>query len=547
MLFWITAALVLFAGLGIPSLRGSEDRFAEITREMVQSGDYLRPRLNGEPHFHKPLLSYWAIAAASEATGRLTELAARLPSAVAAIIALAATIRLGAALWGAAVGRLAGWLLLGSYGFLFWARTAAADMENLAAVILAVAWFRLREHRPTLSLYLVFGLVCAVGAQAKGLAAIALPVVVLAPHLLRHRRWREHVQPGPLALSLVAAGGVYLAPFLLGEWERGGLSVFDAFRAGDPESGLYMVFQENVRRFYAPHDHRGSVFTYAGALPVLLLPWSLVFFASLGDCVRDRLRIDPETKWILWAVAIVFALFTLSGSRRSYYILPILPFCTLLMSAVLVAETRASMTAVALRWTTRALLGAAFLEAAAAVAMVPAGWALGVEVSVSLVLATAGIAVATACLYARGVRQRASATLIAVPLSMVLLGGYFVLQYPELDGFRTEKPFALKLRTEAQKMAPRRVAFVRHVPALFPFYMGAASPVPVLRDSRSAREFAEAGEGLIVASPRTLRSVADLAVFGRPPEFQEELFPWSPVEERLGAWRVGVLPMDTGE
>ena len=47
--FWIVASVVLFGMLGVPSLRGSEDRFAEITREMLLCGDFFHPRLNGQP------------------------------------------------------------------------------------------------------------------------------------------------------------------------------------------------------------------------------------------------------------------------------------------------------------------------------------------------------------------------------------------------------------------------------------------------------------------------------------------------------------------
>lgn len=543
---WIVAALVLFGGLGVPSLRGSEDRFAEITREMLLTGDFLHPRLNGESHFHKPLLSYWAIALASWLVGTLNELAARLPSAVAAFVALLATVRLGAELWGPAAGRVAGWVLLTSYGFLFWGRTAAADMENLAAVILAVAWFRMREDRPMASLYIVFGLICAVGAQAKGLAAIIVPIVVLMPHLLRFRRWRDHVRPMWLLMALVASASVYLAPFVWAEITRDGGSGVEAIRAGDPESGLYMVFQENVRRFYAPHDHRGSVFTYVAALPVLLLPWSLVFVGALVDCARDRLRLDPETRWVLWAIALVFALFTLSGSRRSYYILPILPFCALLIGAVLVSETRASVAAIALRWTIYALLAAVGLEAIVALLGTPLAWAFELDTPAGLILVTMGLAVAAYFGHRRGVRRGVAAPYLAIGLSAFLIGGYFVLQYPRLDRFRTEKPFALELRAVADRTGDR-VAFVRHVPSLFPFYMQAETPIPVLRDAGSVRAFLSAGQGWVVASPRTLRAIPDVEWFTRPADLREALYPWDPPDERLGAWRLGVLPNDTGD
>lgn len=547
--FWLSAVALVTIGLGIPGLRGSEDRFAEITREMVLAGDYFHPTLNGEPHFHKPLLSYWAIAAASGVVGGLGELAARLPSAVAGLLAVWATVRLASRLWQPAVGRLAGWILLTSYGFLFWSRTASADMENVAAVILAVAWFRLREDRAGVVFYTTFGLICAVGAHAKGLAAIVLPVLVLVPHLLTYGRWRDHRRPGALVVAALVAGGVYLAPFVWADVARvDAPPILESVAGGDPESGLYMVFQENVRRFYAPHDHRGPVHTYLFALPVLLLPWSLVFLAAIADCVRDRSRLDPETRWVGWAILLIFTVFTVSSSRRSYYILPILPFCALLVAALMTGATRRRFVSVALRWTTTGLLCSAAVAGAVAVAAWPVGKVYGIEVPPGLVGLTLAQVVAAWLVWNRCDRASRPSASVTIALAVILLGGYFTMQYPILDRFRTEKPFALALAEASDGLPPGRVAFARHVPALFPFYLDAEVPLPVLTDAAAVRAFVEAGDGIIVASPRTrARIEGDVGEwFEGAPEFEEPLFPWDPPDERLGAWRTGVLSTGPG-
>ncbi len=548
--FWATAVVVLFVALGVPSLRGSEDRFAEITREMLQSGDYFHPTLNGESHFHKPLASYWAIAAASWLVGGLGELAARLPSAAAGLVALGATVWLGRALWGVAVGRLAGWLLLSTYGFLLWSRTAAADMENAAAVILAVAWFRWGEDRPGWFFYSGFALICAVGAHAKGLATIVLPVVVLVPHLWRYERWRDHLRPGPLALAACVGAVAYLAPFLWAEGSRGAEgSLIDALVAGDPQSGLYMVFQENVRRFYAPHDHRGGVYTYVLALPVLLLPWALVFGAALVDGVRDRVRLDPETRWILSSTVLIFAVFTASGSRRSYYILPILPFCALVVAAVSSGEVRRRLVAPALRWTGIALAVAVAIEGAVVLVALPSSFGLSVAFPVRLAVTTLALVAVGYVVWARGtlVLTRIARRLdlpvgFALPLalSLVVFGGYFTLQYPLLDRFRTEKPFALELREVASGLPSSRVAFVDHVPSLFPFYMEASGPFPVLTGGDDVRTFVGGGPCVVVATSRDLARLEDVpsGLFENSPDLEETLHPWDSEEKQLRAWRI---------
>src|SRR3954452_11645500 len=80
------AYFLFFFGLGrTPLLDPDEPVYGQIAREMVQTGNWLTPHLAGKPWFDKPPLFYWAEAASMLALGP-TELAARLPSAVAALL-----------------------------------------------------------------------------------------------------------------------------------------------------------------------------------------------------------------------------------------------------------------------------------------------------------------------------------------------------------------------------------------------------------------------------------------------------------------------------
>ena len=191
----------------------SSGRWAEITREMFLTGDFFHPTINGEPYFDKPLLTYWFIALISLVTGRLNEWTIRIPSAVSGLLTLWATIYIGRRLWSEKVGLIAGWILLTTYGVLFWSRTASADMENVAAVMLAVAWYWARRERPDFLTFLVFYLICCLGAHTKGLTAVVVPILALLPDVVRERRWRmllsfSHV----LALAIGAV--VYFTPFI---------------------------------------------------------------------------------------------------------------------------------------------------------------------------------------------------------------------------------------------------------------------------------------------------------------------------------------------
>ena len=88
---WILAAVALAVGidnLDRPLANPDEGRYSEISREMVASGDWVTPRLDGIKYFEKPPLQYWATAAAYEALGT-NEAASRLYTWAAGFFTLA--------------------------------------------------------------------------------------------------------------------------------------------------------------------------------------------------------------------------------------------------------------------------------------------------------------------------------------------------------------------------------------------------------------------------------------------------------------------------
>ncbi|MGE5293996.1 MAG: ArnT family glycosyltransferase, partial [Solirubrobacterales bacterium] len=320
-LLWSAAILCTVCFLGARGLWGAEDRWAEIAREMRLTGDYFHPRLNGEAYFDKPLLTYWLILPAAAIAGRLDEAVARAPSVVAGLIALGATMSLARRLGTARQGRTAGWILLSMLGFLFWARTAEADMENLAAIILAVAWYWARRDKPGFVSYVVFYVICFVGSQTKGMAAIALPILLVLPDVLKGQRWRSYLSVSH-ALAILVGLAVYVMPLVYAETTR----------TGYQQSGLYMAFKENIVRYFRPFDHKEPFYVYLGYVPELVFPWTPLFVAAVWTAITTFRRCDWPGQWLSLSILLVFLFFTLSGSRRSYYILPILPFVAIQIS-----------------------------------------------------------------------------------------------------------------------------------------------------------------------------------------------------------------------
>ncbi|MBO4631959.1 MAG: glycosyltransferase family 39 protein [Lentisphaeria bacterium] len=326
-LFWTAAVLMLFLNLHIGGLRGSEGRWAEVVRTMFLTGDFLHPMINFEPYFDKPLFSYWTIAAGSVFCGGIvTELLIRIPSALAGLVTLWAARLIAIRFEGKTTGFFAGWILLTVYSFAFWGRLGEADMLNLAFGTLAVGWYVLNREKNSFSAYLIFGLLCAVGGQTKGLSAIAVPVLAVLADLALSRGWKKHLNWKICAAGIISVG-VYLTPFLVA-----------ALKEDYSDNGLALVFQENIQRFFNSLDHKQPWYAYFIHLPQLFLPWTPFLILALIAGIRRWKNSEENDRWVLVSIGLIFSVFSLSDSKRVYYILPILPFCAILTARFMLSE-----------------------------------------------------------------------------------------------------------------------------------------------------------------------------------------------------------------
>src|SRR5262249_41175270 len=113
------ACLLLLVRLGRRALWTPEGRWGALCPGRGRSGRLLHPTLFGEPYDDKPPLSYWLMLGAARVRGALDELALRLPGALAGLLAVWCTCRLGMRLSGRSAGLAAGWTLATTYYFVF--------------------------------------------------------------------------------------------------------------------------------------------------------------------------------------------------------------------------------------------------------------------------------------------------------------------------------------------------------------------------------------------------------------------------------------------
>ncbi len=316
----IASIALLFFMLGSAELWTQEGRWAAICSEMILRKDYLHPYLFGHAYYDKPLFSYWLVLAFAYVFGHLNEWALRLPSALSGLLTIICCYLLGKRILTRQTGLLSAWMLLTSYYFVFWSRVSSADMLNVAGIMVAVTWYFYHREDSRIRSYTVFFCILAVSSLFKGPVATVLACLAILPELLHNKSWRQHVN-FKLLISLIPAILIYLAPFILSNLTSG---------QHYSESGLYEVFRENVVRYVHPFDQIKPFYIYFYYLPIYMLPWGILLIPAIIYYIRHWRQLDTAERWCAWASLLTFLFLMGSGSRRSYYILPVVPFATLM-------------------------------------------------------------------------------------------------------------------------------------------------------------------------------------------------------------------------
>lgn len=488
LLLALLAAFLVLPGLGGRTLwNPDEARYAEVAREMRLLGEWLVPHLNGQVYSQKPPLLFWLINAASFVTGGLTEWAARLPSAAAAVAGALLTYRIGRRFF----SRRAGWLAAAAFAtsakVLWQGRFGQIDML-LTALVAAAVWFWVRgytEGRPRL--HALFFLFAGLATLAKGPAGLLPPLLSIVVYLLvvRERGELRRMRIGLGLLLWAAVVAAWLVPA--------------ALDAG-PGYLRAILVEQNVTRYADPWHHFRPPWYYLWVLPADFFPWSaLLPTALVVGWKRVRTSVGGRARQgylfaLCWTV-VTLVFFSASPAKRTVYILTMYPAMALLVGAALdrgaarweelsKGERRAFVWPLGVVAAFGLLVAAAVPVAAPlhAADLMPLGAGLVTEVAAGFVLLAAG-ALAAWWLARRG-RVTAAAGALAggtAALGLVL----FLLSVPRLDAVKSARPLSGLL---VERLGPGEpYAIYPRLDAAFLYYTGRYS-VPVQGEAE-LREF----------------------------------------------------------
>ena len=309
----VLLGLPLFISLETSSIwDSSEAYYVQTPREMLEHGDWVSPRFNGQLRLNKPPLSYWLVALFYDRLG-VSLFWERFVIALLAYGCLWTVFLLGKLLVSERVGLLATVIFATTFRFQILAHRLLIDILLLFCILVALTAFLYWWKQDKKIGLVVASLFLALGFLAKG-PIILLPLAILAVFTVFSGS-AERLGRAPLFWSLsifilVSSSWYLVLGFTLG-WDH--VSNF--------------FWKENFGRFTTVDFGPSRGFLYY--LPVFLadyFPWSIIFLGCLACKSKKVVSAGQYLPLLLtlWLAAFI-CFFSLSHNKQEYYILPVYP------------------------------------------------------------------------------------------------------------------------------------------------------------------------------------------------------------------------------
>ena len=460
-----------------------EPRFARTACEILQTGEWLLPTMNGRVFAHKPPLTFWTMAAGMAVFG-VNSVAARLP----AVLSLAATgwlvFLLGRRLFSPRVGFWSSAILMSSVITMYMGSAAMVDAPLLAFISLAM-WAHLKGLFHPGRWYLYWPvLALALGLSELTKHPVGMATVVPATFFSTWMLRKDMQVPKCYWLGLVAA---YATGYALHQaW-------FIPVRNMAPGFAEEILGRQIVGRIFSPMEGHGanSLLGYLALVPIyvpILLvgfaPWSVFLPAGISALIRRHVGDRTARVFLLsWALPI-FILFSLTATKLPHYILPMFPPAALLTAATLEAWRTRHLDHRDRRWLnvgawllTSVAFGVGMLLCLAVFFMGPYPWRIGMVIPGVVILGLSLIVFRL--IKSEKVHRAAQVLLVGMPLLM-LLSAQLVL--PAIEPLIKVSPVLAEI-IRVHRLPHEPVAMSGYTEPSFIFYMNLPvdQPITVLK------------------------------------------------------------------
>ncbi|MGB7580858.1 MAG: glycosyltransferase family 39 protein [Sedimentisphaerales bacterium] len=488
-----TALYLLIAGSSTLWDR-DEPRYARVTAEMVESGNYLVPTFNGEVWFDKPILLYWLMSVPVRLLGP-SEIACRFTGVMGTAVTLLLTFFIGKKLYDAKAGLWAEAILGTTLLMLFVGSSALVDGIALPFIVGAMAIFigRLGEKIQAFDAG-VMGVLIGLGMLAKGPLGL-LPVFVIIVAIwfgreniggfIRNFLW--------VCLAVAIAAGIFL------------LWAVPANRATDGE--LYRVFfgKHIVGRALSPMEgHGGNFLLYLPYYPAIMVagffPWVIflpgAFSASLGKRIGNTGTRNILLSWIIVTVVLM----TIAATKLPHYILFAWPAMAVMTGATIVASRQNVLNERDRKWLRGGVWFSVPVGLGIAASLIGIGYFTKSEglITPGLICGAIALVMTIICCNLQ-VREKFNGTakvilagtlILIIPLLFVLL--------PAVESIKISPHIAKAIREKTGKDVP--VAMYKYAEPTLNFYVG--RKITQLRKTDDVVEWLKGTENRVLIIPR---------------------------------------------
>ncbi|WP_416778433.1 lipid IV(A) 4-amino-4-deoxy-L-arabinosyltransferase [Xenorhabdus budapestensis] len=298
-----------------------ETRYAEISREMLQRGDWIVPYFLDIRYFEKPVAGYWINNISQWIFGD-NNFAVRFGAVFSIIISAFLLYRLAMMMWQSRQTAFIASLIYLSMFIVFSVGTYSVldPMFSLwiTAGIVSCYWaLKASSRRERIWAWSVLGITCGMAFLTKGFLALALPVISMIPITIYQKRFLEMVRFGLLAIICAV---LISLPWVI------------AIALREPDYWHYFFWVEHIQRFASDHAQHSAPFWYY--LPVLILgviPWLGLLPGALLKSWQEK-KNHPEMFFLFCWFFVPLLFFSISKGKLPTYILPFIGPLALMMA-----------------------------------------------------------------------------------------------------------------------------------------------------------------------------------------------------------------------
>lgn len=315
--FWLILGLgflFLFFGSDHTLLNPDESRYSEIAREMLATGDFITPRLNGLIFFDKPVLYYWLQALSIHWFG-LNEWALRFFPAIYGVFGCLCVYLLGSCIGNRQAGIYSALLLASSPLYFFAAHYANMDLEVAVLITASLTCFLLAINSKNAKcqpwLFYLAYLFSGLAILTKGLIGIVFPTIIVGTWIVCTNRWYM-IKQMRLCTGLLLVVAINLP------W-------FYAVQRANPNFFHYFFVVQHFERFLtANFNSQSPIWFYVPVVLLGVFPWTFLIMTSFITAIKS-IKHNPNILFLLLWIGWIFIFFSIPKSKLIGYILPTIP------------------------------------------------------------------------------------------------------------------------------------------------------------------------------------------------------------------------------